>query len=144
MPQKHSKNNGSSTYGVFSYGERKRCSFMTSIDERTGADAQLPFGWCALSLRPAEDPVCTPSGRIYSRESLLEHMVAKGDELKLARQKWDADRAREAAARGEAVVAVQRCARRRLSVKRWSAIQVQRLARGRQARGRAQAHACKV
>ncbi len=38
MPQKHSKNNGSSTYGVFSYGERKQCSFMSSIDERTGAD----------------------------------------------------------------------------------------------------------
>jgi nitric oxide synthase-interacting protein len=107
MPQKHSKNNGSSTYGVFSYGERKRCSFMTSIDERTGADAQLPFGWCALSLRPAEDPVCTPSGHIYSRELLLEHMVAKGDELKLARQKWDADRAREAAARGKEVDADQ-------------------------------------
>ena len=53
MPQKHSKNNGSSTYGVFSYGERKQCSFMSSIDERTGADAQLPFGWCALSLQPA-------------------------------------------------------------------------------------------
>ena len=98
MPQKHSKNNGSSTYGVFSYGERKQCSFMSSIDERTGADAQLPFGWCALSLQPAKDPVCTPSGHIYSRESLLEHMVSKGDELKAARAKWDADRAREAKA----------------------------------------------
>ena len=96
MPQKHSKNNGSSTYGVFSYGERKQCSFMSSIDERTGADAQLPFGWCALSLQPAKDPVCTPSGHIYSRESLLEHMVSKGDELKAARAKWDADRARGA------------------------------------------------
>ena len=101
MPQKHSKNNGSSTYGVFSYGERKQCSFMSSIDERTGADAQLPFGWCALSLQPAKDPVCTPSGHIYSRESLLEHMVSKGDELKAARAKWDADRAREAKEAGQ-------------------------------------------
>ena len=101
MPQKHSKNNGSSTYGVFSYGERKRCEFMSSIDERTGADAQLPFGWCALSLQPAKDPVCTPSGHIYSRESLLEHMVSKGDELKAARAKWDADRAREAREAGQ-------------------------------------------
>ena len=101
MPQKHSKNNGSSTYGVFSYGERKNCSFMSSIDERTGADAQLPFGWCALSLQPAKDPVCTPSGHIYSRESLLEHMVSKGDELKAARAKWDADRAREAREAGQ-------------------------------------------
>ena len=101
MPQKHSKNNGSSTYGVFSYGERKQCSFMSSIDERTGADAQLPFGWCALSLQPAKDPVCTPSGHIYSRESLLEHMVSKGDELKAARAKWDADRAREAREAGQ-------------------------------------------
>ena len=86
MPQKHSKNNGSSTYGVFSYGERKQCSFMSSIDERTGADAQLPFGWCALSLQPAKDPVCTPSGHVYSRESLLEHMVAKGDAEGRARE----------------------------------------------------------
>ena len=62
MPQKRPKNNGSKSTdnGVFSYGERKNCSFMSSIDERTGADAQLPFGWCALSLQPAKDPVCTP------------------------------------------------------------------------------------
>ncbi|KAH8063843.1 ubiquitin protein ligase [Aureococcus anophagefferens] len=45
MPQKHAKNNGSSTYGVFSHTERKQCDFMSSQEARCGSDSQLPFGW---------------------------------------------------------------------------------------------------
>mmetsp|Transcript_2771 Transcript_2771/g.8363 ORF Transcript_2771/g.8363 Transcript_2771/m.8363 type:complete len:322 (+) Transcript_2771:178-1143(+) len=98
MPQKHAKNNGSSTYGVFSHSERKKCDFMGSQEARTGSDSQLPFGHCALSLEPAKNPVCTPSGHVYSKECLLEHMVAKTAELKAAREAWEAARAKEARA----------------------------------------------
>lgn len=101
MPQKHSKNNGSGTYGVFSHGERRQCEFMASLEARCGSDSQLPFGWCALSLRPATDPVCTPSGHVYSRECLLEHMVTKGAELKHARELYDAEVAADARAAAE-------------------------------------------
>ena len=82
MPQKHAKNNGSSTYGVFSHTERKQCDFMSSQEARCGSDSQLPFGWCALSLRPAVDPVATPSGHVYSREAILEHLVTKQAAIK--------------------------------------------------------------
>ena len=102
MPQKHSRNNGSSTYGVFSHGERKQCDFMQSLEARCGSDSQLPFGWCALSLQPAVDPVATPSGHIYSRECLLEHMVAKQAELKRARELWEAEQAADARREREA------------------------------------------
>lgn len=89
MPQKHSKNNGSSTYGVFSVTERRRCAFMQNEEARVGVDGQLPFGFCALSLRPCSDPVVTPSGHIYDRESLLEHMVTKTAELKRQYEEWE-------------------------------------------------------
>jgi len=36
--------------------------------------------------------VCTPSGHIYSKEAILEHMVTKGAELKVAREKRRAAR----------------------------------------------------
>ncbi|KAJ8608253.1 hypothetical protein CTAYLR_007268 [Chrysophaeum taylorii] len=92
MPQRHSKNNGSSTYGVFSYHERRQCEFMSSKKSRLGTDAQLPFGYCHLSLQPAVDPVVTPSGHIYSRESILEHLVTKAADLKRRRDAWEAEK----------------------------------------------------
>eukprot|EP00629_Pelagomonadales_sp_RCC1024_P000852 CAMPEP_0119260264 /NCGR_PEP_ID=MMETSP1329-20130426/734_1 /TAXON_ID=114041 /ORGANISM="Genus nov. species nov., Strain RCC1024" /LENGTH=313 /DNA_ID=CAMNT_0007259685 /DNA_START=232 /DNA_END=1170 /DNA_ORIENTATION=+ len=102
MPQKHSRNNGSSTYGVFSHRERRQCEFMQTQEARAGSDSQLPFGWCALSLKPAVNPVCTPSGHIYSKEAILEHMVTKGAELKVAREKYEAEQAKLARARADA------------------------------------------
>ena len=102
MPQKHAKNNGSSTYGVFSHTERKQCDFMSSQEARCGSDSQLPFGWCALSLRPAVDPVATPSGHVYSREAILEHLVTKQAELKRARELWEAEQAADARREREA------------------------------------------
>ena len=93
MPQRHTKNNGSSTYGVFSRTERSKCEFMNSLQMRAGADSQLPFGWCSLSLQPAVDPVVTPSGHVYSRECLLEHMVTKAADLKRQREKWEREQA---------------------------------------------------
>ncbi|KAJ1460125.1 hypothetical protein M885DRAFT_509859 [Pelagophyceae sp. CCMP2097] len=88
--QRHTKNNGSSTYGVFSHAERKKCGFMNNLEMRAGVDSQLPFGWCSLSLQPAVDPVVTPSGHVYSRECLLEHMVAKTAQLRTQREDWEA------------------------------------------------------
>lgn len=90
MPQRHSKNNGSSTYGVFSYHERRKNEFLQNLKARLGADAQLPFGYCWLSLQPAVDPVVTPSGHIYSREHILEHLVSKTQDLKRQRDAWEA------------------------------------------------------
>ena len=49
---------------------------------RLGTDSQLPFGHCPLSSCPIDDAVVTPSGHMYSREALLEYLLAKTKELK--------------------------------------------------------------
>ena len=109
MPQRHSKNSGSHTYGVFSYRERQNCGFMQKQEARLGQDSQLPFGHCWLSLQPAVDPVVTPSGHTYSREYLLEHMSLQGEELKRRRGEWEKEQ-RDLERREEAQSKKQRLA----------------------------------
>ena len=106
MPQRHSKNAGSHTYGVFSYKEREKCEFMQKEEARLGVDSQLPFGHCWLSLAPAVDPVVTPSGHTYSREAILEHMASRSQDLKRRRDEWEAQERQ--AARAEARATEQR------------------------------------
>jgi nitric oxide synthase-interacting protein len=43
---------------------------------RIGTLSQLPFGYCSLSNKPTDgDAVATKSGRIYSREAILEYIL---------------------------------------------------------------------
>jgi hypothetical protein len=58
-----------------------QCDYGTK-EARFGVDSQLPFGYCALTLAPVVEPVVTPSGHIYSREAIFEHMLTKNQELK--------------------------------------------------------------
>mmetsp|Transcript_15855 Transcript_15855/g.35283 ORF Transcript_15855/g.35283 Transcript_15855/m.35283 type:complete len:298 (-) Transcript_15855:87-980(-) len=60
---------------------------------RLGSAAQRRFGDCALGLTPAIDPVCTPSGNIYSREAIVSYLLAKTQELKQLRTERDAEEA---------------------------------------------------
>ncbi|RYG66462.1 hypothetical protein EON64_09690 [archaeon] len=66
------------------------CLGLGSLKQRLGTDSQLPFGYCSLSLQPSVEPVVTPSGRIYSRESMLEYLLAKSKELKQAQIEYEA------------------------------------------------------
>lgn len=60
-----------------------------SLKERLGADSQLPFGYCPLSLNPIDDPVATPSGHVYSREAMLEYLLNANREIKSQRRKFE-------------------------------------------------------
>ena len=79
MPSKHSKNCGDKHH--FTYAEKKKAK-LGSVAQRLGADSQLPFGYCPLSLNPITDAVVSPSGHIYSRESILEYLLLKTQEIK--------------------------------------------------------------
>ena len=83
MPARHSKNAGSRAH--FTHHEKSQAA--NSIKQRIGGESQLPFGYCSLSLHPAEDAVVSPSGRIYSREYILEYLLTKSKELK---KEWKA------------------------------------------------------
>lgn len=79
MPSKHSKNAGDRSH--FTYAEKQRSSFG-SQSERLSADSQLPFGHCPFSLHPIDDGVISPSGRLYSREAILEYLLTKMKEIR--------------------------------------------------------------
>lgn len=105
MPQRHSKNNNDSA--VFSRHEREAAGYG-SVTMRVGSDSQLPFGYCALTLKPVVDPVVSPSGHLYSREAIIEYLLTKTQELKKQRAIYEAqqqereeDALREAAAEQE-------------------------------------------
>lgn len=86
MPARHSKNNSDKHH--FTYYEKQK-SGLGALKQRLGTESQLPFGYCGLSLQPAENPVVTPSGHIYSRESILEYLLTKSKDLKIAREKYE-------------------------------------------------------
>ncbi len=59
-----------------------RFSGLGTVKQRLGTESQLPFGYCSLSMHPAEEAVVSPSGHIYSREYILEYLLTKSKELK--------------------------------------------------------------
>lgn len=79
MPSKHSKNAGDR--GFQTYTETHHGGFGT-MHQRVSGDSQLPFGHCALSLTPIDDAVVSPSGRLYSREAILDYLLQKTQEIK--------------------------------------------------------------
>lgn len=86
--RKHSKNGGDRHH--FSYHEKKK-AWGNTEHQRLGADSQLPFGYCALTLCAAEEPVVSPSGHIYSREAILEYLLTKTRDIKKIQQQFDAE-----------------------------------------------------
>lgn len=88
---KHSKNN--TARGFHSSHERQIAGYG-SKEQRLGRDSMLKFGYCGLRLTPAENPVCTPGGIIYSRDAIIEHManqrlVVKKQERQFKKQEME-------------------------------------------------------
>ena len=72
---KHSKN--VNTNAQFGYRERKRANNESwgSLSQRVASNSNLPFGYCALTLRPTTSCVATPSGHLYEKEAILEYIL---------------------------------------------------------------------
>ena len=60
-----------------------------TVKDRLTGDSQLPFGYCALSLKPAKDPMCTSQGWVYDKEMILNHLVTQKQELKEKMEAWE-------------------------------------------------------
>lgn len=73
----------------FTYKERVDAGFAGTRKEILGTDAFLPFGFCALSLKPPKDPVATPDGWIYDRECILESLLRQKLGLKAQAEKYE-------------------------------------------------------
>ncbi|MEW5299194.1 MAG: hypothetical protein WDW36_002232 [Sanguina aurantia] len=74
--QRHSKNAGVMGCEALSYSERRALGFGT-VKERLGKDSIGNFDDCCLTLQAAVDPVVTPEGHLYSKEAILENLLAQ-------------------------------------------------------------------
>ena len=91
MPTRKSKQPGGNM--PLTYHERSKVASGSNYGtnaSRLSADSQGKFGDCCLGLMPAQDPVATPSGHIYSREAIVSYLLTKTQELKEARHRYDA------------------------------------------------------
>lgn len=79
--QRHSKNAGVMGSESLSYAERKGLGFGT-VQERLGKDSMGNYYDCCLTLQRAVDPVATPCGYIYSKEAILENLLAQKKAIK--------------------------------------------------------------
>ena len=99
MPARKSKGvSGASAMFGLSKLEHEKNGYGTQT-VRYGRDAQIRFGWCALSLQPARDPVATPHGVIYDREVILHYLLERKVQLREAKKDYDAQQARIVAER---------------------------------------------
>jgi nitric oxide synthase-interacting protein len=92
MPKKHSKNAGTMGSEVLTYHERKALGFGTAR-ERLGKDSLGNYYDCRLTLSPAVDPVACPSGFIFSREAIIENLLAQKKENKRKLALWEQSQA---------------------------------------------------
>lgn len=83
---RHSKNSTDKPYCT--QQERADQKWGSHI-EKVDGDAQLPFGFCALSSHAPKDPVSTPHGVIYDKEYILEHLVKSRKEAQEKLILWD-------------------------------------------------------
>ncbi|KAG2433947.1 hypothetical protein HYH02_012492 [Chlamydomonas schloesseri] len=79
--QRHSKNAGVMGSEALSYAERKALGFGT-VKERLGKDSLGNYDDCCLTLMEAKDPVITPDGYLYSKEAILENLLAQKKAIK--------------------------------------------------------------
>jgi hypothetical protein len=73
-----------------SYHERKAMGIGT-FKERLGKDSQGNYYDCCLTLQTAVDPVVTPGGYIYSREAILENLLAQKKAIKRKMADWEGE-----------------------------------------------------
>jgi len=97
MPQRHSKNAGTMGTEALSYHERKALGFGT-VKERLGKDAQGNFYDCNLTYAKAKEPMCTPEGFIYSKESILENLLAQKRSNQKKLKQWETEQQNSAIA----------------------------------------------
>jgi len=98
MPQRHAKNQAIKDHITANEANKHGDAGYGTATKRLGRDSHLPFGYCALSLQPAVDPLVSPSGHVYSREHIYEYLLVEGAKLKEKRAAWETQRARDDAA----------------------------------------------
>lgn len=71
--------------------KRLKSSGWGTQSTRLTTASHLPFGRCCLGLSIIKDgdAVATPSGHVYSREAIVQYLIAKNGELRRRRVEYD-------------------------------------------------------
>jgi len=69
-------------------GSSRRSQAQNARTKRS-KEASVAFGTCWLSLAPLRNAVASPSGHWYSRESILQHILTKKQEIKTLQAAFD-------------------------------------------------------
>ncbi|XP_046389502.1 nitric oxide synthase-interacting protein homolog [Ischnura elegans] len=69
---------------VYTYHEKKKdaqASGYGTQSQRVGKDSVKDFDCCCLSLQPCRNPVITSEGYLFDKESILEYIITKKNEI---------------------------------------------------------------
>lgn len=96
---------------VYTYHEKQKdtqtCGYGTQ-KMRLGKDAVKDFDCCCLSLQPCRNPVITPDGYLYDKESILEYIIRHKAENARLLKEYHAQQTRQAKELEELAAAEQR------------------------------------
>ena len=87
---RHSKNCTAGT--VYTYHERHRdtkASGYGSKSARFGKDSIKDFDCCCLTLQPCRNPVVTPEGFLFDKESVLEYIIQQKRQIARKLKEFD-------------------------------------------------------
>jgi nitric oxide synthase-interacting protein len=87
---RHGKNATASA--VYSYSERRKDASQSgygTLHERLGADSVKPFDCCSLTLQPCREPLISPDGFVFDKESILTYIVEQKKEYKRQVKVWE-------------------------------------------------------
>lgn len=87
---RHSKNCTAGT--VYTYHERHRdtkASGYGSKSARFGKDSIKDFDCCCLTLQPCRNPVVTPEGFLFDKESILEYIIQQKKQIARKLKEFD-------------------------------------------------------
>ncbi|KAI7697944.1 hypothetical protein SSS_00397 [Sarcoptes scabiei] len=93
---RHSKNNTASS--VYSYHERQRDTKQGSYGtqhHRLSKDSVKDFNACNLSLQACRNPVITPEGFLYDKESILEYIIKQKAKINRNLKRYEKEKQKE-------------------------------------------------
>ncbi|CAB4023144.1 Nitric oxide synthase-interacting [Paramuricea clavata] len=96
---------------VYTYHERKKDAEQSgfgSKNVRLGKDSVKDFDCCSLTLQPCREPVITPDGYLYDKESILESLLHQKKEMARKTKAFEKQKRREEQEKHELKVAMER------------------------------------
>ncbi|XP_071447154.1 nitric oxide synthase-interacting protein homolog [Hetaerina americana] len=97
---------------VYTYHEKKKdaqASGYGTQSQRVGKDSVKDFDCCCLSLQPCRNPVITTEGFLFDKESILEYIITKKNELNRKTKEYEKQKKKKERELAELAAAERQC-----------------------------------